>query len=79
MSHHPLIAPLRALYTPGAAELAAALPNAGDSLLSACTDLARDPDVQRCEYLAANARGLEQLAMRLREALLRESEPSKAA
>lgn len=79
MSTAPIITPLRALYSPSSAELAALLPNAGDTLSAACADLARDPDVQRCEHLAANARGIERLALRLREALLRESEPPQAA
>ena len=67
------------LLAPTSEELAAKLPDIGDTLSAACADLARDPRLQGCDLLAAQLHGLSQFTMRLRAALLREVEPTQAA
>lgn len=57
---------------------AAGMPEIGDGLNAQLVDLWRDPTPQRCEAVAANLGGARMAVLRLREALLLESDRKPA-
>ena len=64
---------LAALYAAPANDLAHQLPDVGDGIAAACAELARHPTPVGAEHLATRLQGAARLAMRLREALIREA------
>jgi hypothetical protein len=63
------------LYMPTANELSVQLPEIGEGIAAACTELAKNPTPDGAERLAARFTGVSRFAMQLNSALIRETEP----
>ena len=70
---NPVTDALRAMRGPDSATLAAQLPDIGDGLAAALSELARSPDPDRCESVAIRLNGAARHVLRVREALQREA------
>jgi hypothetical protein len=66
---------LARLYRPSPATLAATLPDIGDILSAALADLAREPDLTKCDRMAAQLRSAQHAVERLRVALAEQGVP----
>ncbi len=62
------------LLRPTVDELASALPDAGEALIGASIDLARDATANRCDVMLSRLHGAVHLVTRLRTVIVAESQ-----